>query len=170
MLTGAWRFYFLTMSFSYDYGANPPIDYPRLLISDTQEFQPDGTTRAYVFEDSEIQAATTIETSVWQSSQYYSGTGGLTILPNQSVVPWRRIAATLLDSLAANAARLSSVTQLLDVKLSPKEAALALRTQAQALRDADDNSGSFAIIEQVNNQFSFRDRFWKSIQRQWGGV
>ncbi len=158
------------MSFSYNYGSNPPIDYPRLLISDTQQFEADGTTRAYVFEDSEIQAATTIETSVWQSGMFYSGSGGLTTLPNQSVIPWRRIAATLLDSLAANAARLSAVTQLLDVKLSPKEAALALREQAQALRDADDNSGSFAIAEQVGNQFTFRDRFWKQIQRQWGGV
>lgn len=154
------------MSFSYQFGANPPIDYPRLLISDTQQFGADGTTKIYAFEDSEIMAATTIETSVFQSAQFYSGQGGLTSFANQAVVPWRRIAATLLDSLAANKARLSAVTELLDVKLAPGIAAKALREQAQALRDADDNSGSFAIIEQVGNQFSFRDRFWKTVQRQ----
>ena len=44
-----------------------------------------------------------------------------------------------------------------------------MRAQAQALRDADDNSGAIMIVEQVNNSFSFRDRYWKTVQRQSGG-
>jgi len=134
-------------------------------VSDTVEFAADGTTPIYLFEDSEIMAAATIETSVWQSAQFYSFQGGLTTLPNPNVIPWRRIAATLLDSLAANNARLAAITQLLDVKLAGGVAAKAFRDQAAALRLADDNSGSFAIAEQVHNQFTWRERFWKTIQR-----
>ena len=123
--------------------------------------------RVYAFEDSEILMATQIELSVWQSSMYYSGQAGASTGPSNPV-PWRRIAANLLDALAANQSRLSAIVQLLDVKLNPK-AADDIRSQAQALRAADDNSGAFIIAEQVNNIFSFRDRYWKSVQRQSGG-
>lgn len=150
--------------FTYQFGANPPIDYPRLLVSDTQQFDTDGVTPIYLFEDSEILAATKIELSFYQSAQFYQPGRGLTTYQG-SVVPWRRIAATLLDSLAANSARLGAITQLLDVKLSPGIAAKAYRDQAQALRDADDNSGSFAVVEQVNTTASWRDLFWKTVQR-----
>ena len=154
-----------TGTFSYAGGANPPVDYPRLLVSDTQQFAPDGTTPIYVFSDQEIAAATQIEISVWQSGQFYSGPMGNATL-GSSPVPWRRIAATLLDSLAANKARLSVVQQILDVKLAPHLAAAAIQAQAAALRKADDESGAFVIVEQVNDVFSFRDRYWKSVQRQ----
>lgn len=156
------------MSFSYNFcdGTNDAIDFPRILVSDTQEFQADGVTRAYVFENSEITGVTRLVARVWQSGQFYSMQGGLTSLANPNVIPYYRIAATLLDSLASNSARLSGVVQLLDVKLSLKDAALALRNQAEQYRDMEDNNGAFAIIEQVNNQFSFRDRFWKTVQRQ----
>lgn len=154
------------MAFTYQGGANPPIDYPRLLCSDTVQFDAQNN-RVYAFEDSEIVAATQIELSVWQSGMFYSGAAGSATGPT-TPMPWRRIAATLLDALAANQARLSVIAQLLDVKLNPK-AADDIRQQAQALRDADDNSGAFVIVEQVNNVFSFRDRYWKSVQRQSGG-
>ncbi len=154
-----------TGTFSYAGGANPPIDYPRLLVSDTQEFAADGTTPIYVFSDAEIGAATQIEIGVWQSSQFYSGPMGNATL-GSAPVPWRRIAATLLDALAANKARLAAVVQILDVKLDPSKAAKALQDQAAALRKADDESGAFVIVEQVNDVFSFRDRYWKSVQRQ----
>src|SRR5271156_1998766 len=85
------------MSFSYQGGANPPIDYPRLLVSDTVQFDANGN-RVYAFEDSEIVAATTIETSVWQSGMFYSGQAGVASTPSNPI-PWRRIAATLLDCL-----------------------------------------------------------------------
>jgi hypothetical protein len=163
---------FLLMSytpiFTYSGGANPPIDYPRLLVSDTQQFAADGVTPIYIFSDQEIGAATNIEINVWQSAQYYSGPQGITPLPSIPV-PYRRIAATLLDALAANKARLAAVQQILDVKLAPEKAAAALAAQAKAYREADDESGAFVIIEQVNDVFSFRDRFWKTVQRQQAG-
>ncbi len=147
------------MSFSYGFGANPAIDYPRLLISDTQD-------TGHIFEDSEITAATAIVGNVWQSGQFYSGVGGAYV--PSSPVSYLRIAAMLLDSLASNAARLGGITQLLDVKLEISKASQALRDQAQSYRDIDDDSGAFVIIEQVNDNFSFRDRFWKQVQRQTG--
>ncbi len=154
------------MSFSYQFGANPPIDFPRLLISDTVQNDANGQ-RVYAFEDSEIMAATQIEMAVWMSPQFYTPPAGNANLGN-TPTPWRRIAATLLDSLASNQARLTILVKLLDVTLNPK-ASSEMRAQAAALREADDNSGAFVIIEQVNDQFSFRDRFWKQVQRQQGG-
>jgi hypothetical protein len=157
------------LSFSYGLGLspavpNPPIDYPRLLISDTQEFAANGTTPIYIFEDAEIQAAALINSSVFQSAQVYSGPGGRNI--PTSPVNYLRTAALLLDSLAANRSRLASIKQVLDIKLDPAVAAKNLKDQAQAYRDADDNSGAFMVIEQINNQFSFADRWWKEYQRQ----
>ena len=150
------------MSFSYQYGANPPIDYPRFLVSDTVDLN-------HIFEDSEIAMATIIQGLSWQSSMQYSGVQGSTTLPTPPV-SYRRVAATLLDTLAANASRLSQITKLLDVELSPGVAAKALRDQAQCLRDEDD-AGAFVIIEQVQTgaPWAFRDRWWAQIQRQSGG-
>lgn len=154
------------MSFSYGAGSNPPIDYPRMLVADTTQFDANGQ-RVYAFEDSEIVAATTIEMSVWQSGMFYSGQAGVATLPSNPI-PWRRVAATLIDCLAANQARLSILSQVLDVKLNAN-ATKDMQAQAAALRKADDESGAFVIIEQVNNVFSFRDRYWKTVQRQSGG-
>ncbi len=148
------------MSFSYQFGANPAIDYPRLLISDTQELN-------HIFEDSEINAAYQINAAQFQSSMFFSPPAGRN-LPSQPIA-YLRCAALLLDALAANKSRLSSITQLLDVKLSPQFAAKALRDQAQAYRDVDDNSGAFMIIEQVPTVWAFYDRFWNQQQRQTGG-
>ena len=154
------------MSFSYQNGANPQIDYPRMLISDTTETI--NGERVYAFEDSEILAATAIENSVFNSGMYFSGPEGATNLPANPPYPWRRIAATLLDCLASNYARIALVSGVLDVKLNG-QAAKEMRATAAALREADDNSGAIIIAEQVNNSFSFRDRYWKTIQRQSGG-
>ena len=155
-------------TFSYQGGANPPIDWIRLLVSDTQQFSPvDGTTPIFAFWDEEIQAATAIEMAVWQSGMFWSGPQGLPSLPN-TPVPWRRIAATLIDSLASNQARLSIISQQLDTKLNAG-AVKDMMAQAAALREADDNSGAFAIVEQTNDWWSFVDRYWKTVQRQSGG-
>jgi hypothetical protein len=154
------------MSFSYGFGSNPPIDYPRLLISDTVATDPASGQRVYAFEDSEILAATSIEQAVWMSPQFFSPPAGTGTIAN-TPTPWRRIAATLLDSLASNQARLAIVSKLLDVTINPRASA-EMRAQAAALRQADDESGAFVIIEQVNDVFSFRDRFWKQVQRQQG--
>jgi hypothetical protein len=151
------------MSFSYGFGSNPPIDFPRLLISDTVQFDANGN-RVYAFEDSEIQAATAIELAVWMSPQFFSGALGQA---NEQTPPvsWRRVAATLLDALASNQARLSILSQVLDVKLNAN-AVKDMQAQAAALRKVEDESGSFVIIEQVNDEWSFRDRFWKTVQRE----
>lgn len=163
---GRWSaaFVLTIMAFSYTFGANPPIDFPRLLLFDTQQFAKDGVTRAYIFEDSEINALSAIVSNVWQSSMKYSGTAGVATLPSPPT-NYLRIAALGLDAIASNKARLSSITQLLDVKLSPAIAAKALREQAQAFRDADDNSMAFVIIEQVTTPWAYRDRWWNEVQR-----
>lgn len=160
-------------TFSYGLGTNPVIDYPRLLISDTQQFGADGITPVYVFADSEIMAAYQIQALTFQSSQFYSpGTNGT--VPDQSLpgspVSYLRVAALLLDALASNKARLASIKQLLDVKLDSSDAAIQLRTQANQYRDVDDNAGAFFIIEQCVNDWATRDRFWKQVQRQQAGA
>jgi len=144
------------VSFSYQFGANPAIDYPRFLASDTVD-------EGHVFEDSEIAMATVIQSKMWQSSQQYSGVAGAN-LP-AAPVSYRRVAAMLLDAVAANQARLSSITQLLDVSLDPGKAALSLRDAAKCLREEDD-AGAFVIIEQVQQPFGFRDRWWAQAARQ----
>ncbi len=115
--------FILTMSFSYADGLNPPIDYPRLLISDTQEFQPDGTTRAYIFSDQEIISMTRIVGNVYQSTMQYDPP--ITVQVPPYPVSYVRIAAYLLNSLAANTARLTGILQILDVKLDMKSATKA---------------------------------------------
>lgn len=152
--------------FTYTGGENPPIDYPRLMISDTTEFAKDGTTPIYVFSDQEIAAMTQIQLLQFQSSQFFSPPAGLN-LPSYPV-PYLRIAAGLLDAMVANKAKLASVRRILDVELDPSKAAQWLKEQAQAYRDADDNSGSFFIIEQVNNDWSLYQRYWSQVQRQQG--
>jgi len=161
-----------TPTFSYQGGANPIIDYPRLLISDTVQFAADGTTPVYVFSDQEITSAESIVMGIQQSAQFFNTpagpTGGGTLgsyLPNLPV-PYYRVAGMLLNSMAANKSKLSSVMQLLDVKLDSSKAAKALQDQAKAYFEMDDNSGAFVIIEQVNDSFSFASRFWKTWQRQ----
>lgn len=147
----------LLMSFSYNLGANPPIDYVRLLISDTQSVN-------HVFEDEEITSAANITAGVWQSSMQYSGVSGVATLPT-TPVNYLRTAAILLDALAANKARLASIKQLLDVKLDSSDASIQLRATAQEYRNVDDDSMAFVIIEQCTNEWTFRDRFWAQWQR-----
>jgi len=111
-------------------------------------------------------AAYGIMQSQFQSSMFYSGGTGQ-MLPS-SPVSYLRVAALLLDSLAANKSRLAGIQQMLDVKIDASKAAVALQAQAAALRETDDNAGAFMIIEQCNDYFSFADRFWKQVQRQSG--
>lgn len=153
------------MAFTYTDGLNPAIDYPRFLASDTVEFGPSGE-RVYAFSDEEIRMATRIEMGVFQSAQFFSGPMGAT-LPN-TPIPWRRIAANLLDALASSQARMAIITKLLDVNLNPK-APYEMRETAKALRQVEDDSGAFFVCEQVSDVFSFRDRYFATIQRQSGG-
>lgn len=146
----------LFMSFSYNLGANASIDYPRLLVSDTQAVN-------HVFEDDEITAMYNIVGANFQSAQFYSGLGGAN-LPS-SPVSYLRVAAYLLMAIAANKSKLASIKQLLDVKLDSSDAAKMMIETAKQYLDMDDNAGAFMIIEQVNDTFSFRDRFWATVQR-----
>ena len=147
---------------------NPPIDYIRGLVSDTVEFAPDGVTPVYIFSDQEIQMFTAMQSQAlgWQSTQYYSPPAGA-FLPS-APTGYLRIAATMLNALASNKSRLASIKKLLDVQLDSSDAAIQLRDTSQMYLDMDDNSGAVAIIEMVNDYFSFRDRFWKQVQRQSG--
>lgn len=148
-----------TSTFSYDFDANPSVAYPRLLISDTDSSN-------FIFNDTEILAAVNLCTFNFQSAQFYSPPGGRN-LPS-SPIPYLRVAAILLDCIAANKSRLASITRILDVELDPSRAARFLRDQAKAYRETDDNAGSFMVIEQVNNDWSLVSRYTKQIQRQQG--
>ena len=119
------------MSFSYQYGANPTIDYPRALIFDTQ-------AQGHIFEDEEIIIFTNIQQLQFQSAQLYTAPMGQN-LPS-SPVSYLRVAALALDSIATSKARLSSIKQLLDVKMDSSDAAIQLRAMAAEYRDLDDNS------------------------------
>lgn len=146
------------MSFCYDFDVCPAISYVRILIPDTDSANP-------IFSDEEITAFYTIQRSQFQSGQFFSGAQGRN-LPSQPL-SYLRVAALALDSLANNKGRLGSVLQLLDVKLeSLSVAAKVLREGAANYREVDDNSGAMVIIEQVHNDWSFRDRWWKQFQRQ----
>ncbi len=151
------------MGFTYNFGLNPQIDYPRMLGADAIEFLPDGSV-AYTFQDSEIIAFGNIVSNVWQSSMFWTAPSGQATLPSSPVNVLRQ-AALMLDAKAANASQLASVIKLLDVQLSPDKAANALRAQAEQYRRIDDESGAFVIIEQVTTDWAFRDRFWSQWQR-----
>lgn len=152
------------MSFSYDFVSNPMIANVRLLIPDTVN---DPSQNLPIYSDEEIQAFYNIQASQFQSSMFYSAPAGQN-LPNLPL-SYLRVAALAIDTLANNSARLAIITKLLDVQLSPKDAAAALASRAQSLRTTDDESGAFVMIEQVNTVFAFFDRYWKQVQRQTGG-
>lgn len=145
------------MSFSYQLGANPTIDAPRMLIADTD------ATHA-IFQDEEILMASNVD----QIQAYIpNGQGALAVVSSQPSA--RRVAAVLLDALAANKARLSAALKVLDINVDSTKAAVELRATAQQLRDTEMNSGNFAITEMVQDQWGARERVWKQLLRIFGG-
>ncbi len=158
------------MSFSYGPTSSPPtinpqIDYIRGLVFDTQEYNAAGQ-QIYVWEDQEILMYEQLQTQTFQSSMFYSGPAGQFIPPVP--IDYYRVAGIMLLALASNKAKLASIEKILDVQVDSSKAAAALKEQGQAYLDLSDNSGAFAIIEQVNDYWSFSDRFWKQVQRQQG--
>ncbi len=147
------------MAFTYNYGT--PIFYVRLLIPDTNSAAP-------IFQDAEIQGFMDINSMTWQSSMFYSYQSGRVTLP-QAPSNLLRAAGLALRALAGNSARLANVTGLLDVKVGAAQAAAALNKQADSYMEMDDNSGAFAIAEQVTTVWAFRDRWLSMMQRQTGG-
>ncbi len=156
------------MGFTYGFGTNPQIDYIRLLIADTVESTGSPAVRAYIFDDQEILMAYNIQSSTFQSGMFYTGNGTGATIPGPPPTTYWRAAAVLLDALSSSKSRLASLVQVLDVKLDPSKTAKTLRDQADHYRGVDDNSGAFVIIEQVRDPWTFRERFWKEIQRQQG--
>lgn len=145
---------------SFTYTPNTFIFAVRSLIPDTNSASP-------IFSDEEINGFAAINSAIWQSSMYYSYQQGRQSLPLTPQNPFR-CAAVALNVLAGNASRLSAVLGLLDVKLNA-QVGDQLRKQAQAWLDMDDNSGAFAIYEQCNTVWAFRDRWIAQLQRQTGG-
>ena len=132
----------------------------RVLIPDTQS--------PGIFSDDEINAFMQINQLTWQSSMYYSGAAG-SRLPS-APTNFLRAAALALNTLAGNSSRLAVVGQLLDVKLQADKAADGLQKRAEFYLRMDDESGAFAIAEQVNTVWAFRDRWIAQLQRQSGGA
>lgn len=142
------------MSATYQNGANPTIDYVRLLIPDTD-------VANAIFSDQEIMAAYAINTfGVFVSP----GSGGVSI-PVLGTPSYRWVAATLQDVLAGNASRLGGMLQALDIKTDTRQVAADLRASAESLREIERNSGAFGIAEMCNDSFSTRQRFFKQILR-----
>ncbi len=146
------------MAFSYFFcdGTNDQIDLIRAMIGDT-------VSAGHTWEDSEILGFYRIQGLQSQSSMKYSGVAYAN-LPT-SPVSVLRVAASMLDAQANNAAKLAAVTKLLDFEGSAKEAAAIFHSQADALRTVDDESGAFIIIEQVKTVWDQGDRWWKQVQR-----
>ncbi len=141
------------MSFSYNFGANPQIDAPRLLIADTD------STHA-IFQDQEIILAYQIDNVTFFPAVFQGQAGSTVGTPS-----YRRCAATLLDALAANKARLAGTLKVLDIQIGLDKAAAALQDQAKFLRETEMNSGAFAIAELYLDQFTGRQRIWKQLLR-----
>lgn len=144
-------------TYSYGFGSNPVIDYPRLIVADTDMTKP-------IFADEEIEAMYQIE----QITAYIPVGQGAT-LAIQANADVRRVAAGLLDSLSHNKARLAAALKVLDIQLDSTKAAAELRASAKALRETVANSGHFAITEMVNTQEAARERVWKQLLRIQGG-
>lgn len=143
------------MSWSYQMGGNPPIDYVRLLIADTD-------VNNQVFQDEEIRMAAPIIPTFYMTP---NNGGGQAAGPNFVSPSYYRQAAILLDVLAADKSRLAAQLKVLDIEMNLQVAAQELRATAKEYRDVEDNSGSFAIVEMVPNNYAAYERVWKQLLR-----
>lgn len=130
----------------------------RLLVADTD---------SAIWTDAEVQASLDMTGS---ASLYISGQAAQTGAFIQSppvplVYSLYRAAALLLRSLASSKARLASVVELLDVKLSVDKAAAALSDQAKDYDEYEANRGQFIVAEMVDTTFAANERWWKQLQR-----
>ena len=150
------------MSFTYDFTANFPVSAVRLMASDTM---PPG-----IFQDDEVQAALYLESS---QALYVSGQAAPIANATQNpaipqIYSYRRSAALLLDSIAAQLAQQGAVASILDVKLACNQASAEAAARAKTLRDTEANSGNFAIAEMSVNMFAARERVYKQLLRLYG--
>lgn len=143
------------MAFTYDFTNFPVISTVRLLVSDTNAAQP-------IFSDDEINGALNVESS----QGIIVGLSGYSpSVPVKQVYSYRRAAALLLNALAANKARLASITGLLDVKLDAGKASDALMKLAKQYIDQEASAGYFSVAEIVPNNFSMRERLVAMLYR-----
>lgn len=144
------------MSFSYNIAAQDPVAIVRLLVSDTSDTPP-----LPIWQDEEISALF----PMFASQGVIVGLSGFSpIVPPPQTYSYRRIAATLLRSLAGNKARMATAG-LLDAKISGAQAAAALRAVADDYVTSEENDGYFAVSEMVQDSFSMRERLWKMLYR-----
>lgn len=146
------------MSFTYDLSTD--AGKVRLLAADTDSAAP-------IWTDAEVDAALYMTGS---SSFYVSGpaaqTGAFLQSPPVPLVNSAyRAAALLMRSLASSKSRLAGVVELLDVKLSVGTAARALLDAAKEYEELEANRGQFMVAEMVNDSFSARERWWKTLER-----
>lgn len=125
------------MSFSYLLSTD--VGKVRLLI-------PDNKAGFYVFEDAEIQAFLTMESSV------------------------KRAAALALETIASNETMVLKVIKLLDIQTDGAKVADALLKRAGLLRgQADDEevaeNAGFDVAEMVVDQFTYREKIGNSFLR-----
>ena len=150
------------MAFTYDFNAQPALSSVRLMCSDT--------TPPGIFSDDEVNQALYLE-----SSQALYVSGQAAPIANQTQNPaipmiysYRRSAALLLDSIAAQLSQQGAVESLIDAKLACNQAAAQARASAKALRETEANSGNFAVAEMVVTQFAARERVYKQLLRLYG--
>jgi hypothetical protein len=147
--------------FTYDFQSAPLLSTVRMMVPDT--------VAPGIFSDDEVNQAIYIESAqgLYTSSQFVSG--AISPVAPQQVYSVRRAAALLVDIMANNWGKLAIIEQLLDIKISGPQAAAALGTRAQSLRDTEANSGSFAIAEWVVNNFTAQERVYKQMLRLYPG-
>lgn len=144
----------MAVKFTYDFNTDPTLSQVRMLIADTDPAN-------VIFSDEEVWQALNLENS---QNLMHLGTGyGVAVPLVYSVF---RAAALLLETLASNASRLAGALMVLDIKLETGQASIQLRTTAKEYRDREMNSGAFAVVEMVPNDFAARERVWNQMLRQ----
>lgn len=79
----------------------------------------------------------------------------------------KRAAALGLETIASNEALVLKVIKTLDLETDGAEVAKALREHAQDLRDqADEGEDGWDIAELVYDDFTYRERLEKQMQRE----
>lgn len=129
------------MTFTYDLSTD--VGKVRLLIGDRNE-------AAYLFTDDEISAFLTLEAG-----------------PDATVYP-RLAAAQALDVIATNQVLLLKSIQIMDLKIDGPAMARALRSQAKALRDAENSEAAFDVGDWVVDIFTERDIWYNQAIRTGG--
>lgn len=77
----------------------------------------------------------------------------------------RFAAATALEAIAASEVLIQKKIKLLDIETDGPACAKALMELAGKLRDAEEQTGSFDVAEQVYPPFGLQDRLWRQLQR-----